>query len=315
MSNNEGVNNINGFHYALHSISTASWGSLEEGDSLELNLTWVLPSSDDYYALDQGDYESKFSWIQANAPVQMNFDISKRYLKEGWINDTDWDGDWQDVGTASTSYPASAWAPINEDGTILFNDRGYYHRIEDIPEDINFNLEQDEDPRDYIVRVQVRGGDFTPYEEDIYLSGWLGKSTLYDLVTNTEALPQPEDDDLFGGLVFPPEGSLVSYLTTPTEYNRKNANKFRKFDALSDFIAIDSDEFNIDDEIISFKVVKNKRKAKKAAKEDFDFIFAEKKSLLFYNENGDDSGFGEGGLIAIIKGNTKQLSTDNFVIL
>ena len=49
---------------------------------------------------------------------------------------------------------------------------------------------------------------------------------------------------------------------------------------------------------------------KKLAKQDFDFLYDEKKGGLYFNENGADKGFGDGGIIAILKG-APDLSADN----
>ena len=40
----------------------------------------------------------------------------------------------------------------------------------------------------------------------------------------------------------------------------------------------------------------------KLAKQDFDFLYDHKKGGLYFNENGADKGFGDGGIIAILKG-------------
>ena len=41
---------------------------------------------------------------------------------------------------------------------------------------------------------------------------------------------------------------------------------------------------------------------KKLAKLDIDFLYDQKKGGLYFNENGSDKGFGDGGIIAIFKG-------------
>ena len=41
---------------------------------------------------------------------------------------------------------------------------------------------------------------------------------------------------------------------------------------------------------------------KKLSKQDFDFLYDEKTGGLYFNENGSDKGFGDGGIIAILKG-------------
>ena len=40
----------------------------------------------------------------------------------------------------------------------------------------------------------------------------------------------------------------------------------------------------------------------KLAKQDFDFLYDQKKGGLYFNENGADKGFGEDGIIAVLKG-------------
>ena len=48
---------------------------------------------------------------------------------------------------------------------------------------------------------------------------------------------------------------------------------------------------------------KNKKTVKKKlAKLDIDFLYDQKKGGLYFNENGSDKGFGDGGIIAIFKG-------------
>ena len=41
---------------------------------------------------------------------------------------------------------------------------------------------------------------------------------------------------------------------------------------------------------------------KQLAKLDIDFLYDQKKGGLYFNENGADKGFGNGGIIAILKG-------------
>lgn len=61
-----------------------------------------------------------------------------------------------------------------------------------------------------------------------------------------------------------------------------------------------------------FAVGKNKKAVmKKLAKQDFDFLYDEKKSGLYFNENGADKGLGDGGIIAVLKG-APDLNPSNF---
>ena len=48
---------------------------------------------------------------------------------------------------------------------------------------------------------------------------------------------------------------------------------------------------------------KNKRMVrKKLSRQSFDFLYDRKKGGLYFNENGVDKGFGDGGIIALFKG-------------
>ena len=65
---------------------------------------------------------------------------------------------------------------------------------------------------------------------------------------------------------------------------------------------LDLDSFEIDDSA-SFASGKNKRVVRKnLAILDYDFLYDRKKGGLYFNENGSDKGFGDGGIIAILKG-------------
>ena len=55
----------------------------------------------------------------------------------------------------------------------------------------------------------------------------------------------------------------------------------------------------------------------KLSKDDYDFVYYEKKGRLFFNGNGSDRRWGdanEGGLVAILKGKP-DLTGDDFTLL
>ena len=97
----------------------------------------------------------------------------------------------------------------------------------------------------------------------------------------------------------------------PNEFNKKAADKIINFNPSIDILEIDSDSFGIDTSA-TFASGKNKKAVKKKlAKQDFDFLYDQKKGGLYFNENGADKGFGEGGIIAILKG-APDLTASNF---
>ena len=91
-------------------------------------------------------------------------------------------------------------------------------------------------------------------------------------------------------------------LTIPPKFNKKSADKITNFNPSADTLEIEFESFGID-RSATFAAGKNKKAVKKKlAKQDFDFLYDEKKGGLYFNENGADKGFGDGGIIAILKG-------------
>ena len=94
-----------------------------------------------------------------------------------------------------------------------------------------------------------------------------------------------------------------SYPIKLSSTSKKNdADKITNFNPSTDTLEIDTDSFGIDNSA-TFAIGKNKKKVKRnLAKQDFDFLYDQKKGGLYFNENGPDKGFGDGGIIAILKG-------------
>ena len=91
-------------------------------------------------------------------------------------------------------------------------------------------------------------------------------------------------------------------LFKPKEFNRKFIDKITNFKPSKDTLEIDTDSFGID-RAPTFAAGKNKSVVKKQlAKLDIDFLYDQNKGGLYFNKNGSDQGFGDGGIIAILKG-------------
>jgi len=58
------------------------------------------------------------------------------------------------------------------------------------------------------------------------------------------------------------------------------------------------------------KQAKHTRIKRLLTRQDFDFIYDQKKGGLYFNENGSDKGFGDGGIVAILKG-APELTASN----
>ena len=103
-------------------------------------------------------------------------------------------------------------------------------------------------------------------------------------------------------------------------YTRKTADKIIGFDASEgDTIAVSAVAFpgleNVSD--ISFASTKSKKELKQLSKDDYDFVYFEKKGRLYFDGNGSDKQWGnsdEGGLVAILKGKP-ELTADDITLL
>ena len=96
----------------------------------------------------------------------------------------------------------------------------------------------------------------------------------------------------------------------PSKFNKKSADKITNFNPSIDTLEIDTDSFGIDS-AATFASGKNKKAVKKKlTKLDIDFLYDQKKGGLYFNENGADKGFGDGGIIAILQG-SPALTSDN----
>ena len=98
-------------------------------------------------------------------------------------------------------------------------------------------------------------------------------------------------------------------LRSRNKYNKRSADKITNFQPSSEKIAIKLKGFGIKASP-SFKPEKNRKAVNKLAKKDIDFLYDQKKGGLYFNENGTKTGFGDGGLIAILRGGP-DLSSKN----
>ena len=80
-----------------------------------------------------------------------------------------------------------------------------------------------------------------------------------------------------------------------------------------DSILVDKDVLGLGKKI-KLKVVTGKKLSKKAATSKKDFVYDDKKGRLYYNENGREKGWGDGGLFVKLKG-APELGVSDFTIV
>ena len=103
-------------------------------------------------------------------------------------------------------------------------------------------------------------------------------------------------------------------------FTKKAADKIIGFDASEgDTLAVSAVAFPglEGSSSISFASTKSKKKLNQFSREDFDFVYFEKKGLLYFDGNHSDKDWGdskEGGIVAILKGKP-EVSMDDFTLL
>ena len=104
------------------------------------------------------------------------------------------------------------------------------------------------------------------------------------------------------------------FVNQSNQYGKKKADKIKDFDSdKGDSILVDQDIFGLGKKI-KLKSYGRKNKVKKAAQSKNDFVYDKKRGLLYFNENGKQKGWGDGGLFAKLQG-APELGADDFTIV
>ena len=106
------------------------------------------------------------------------------------------------------------------------------------------------------------------------------------------------------------KSSIKTEIKLPKRFNKKFIDKITNFKTSIDTLEIDTSSFGIDG-CIRFGAGKNRRVVRTILdKQNIEFLYDQQGGRLYFNENGSDKGFGDGGLIAILKG-APQLTASN----
>ena len=135
-------------------------------------------------------------------------------------------------------------------------------------------------------------GDKTVLEENGF------SKELFNALSREEHIDKPL---LTNSNIFIQRKNRNDQIIAPKKFKEKFADKITNFNPSTDKLEIDTDSFEIESSA-NFATAKNKNKLKKLAEKDFDFLYDQKKGGLYFNENGSDKGFGDGGIVAILKG-------------
>ena len=116
-------------------------------------------------------------------------------------------------------------------------------------------------------------------------------------------------DNLVGG-----GGADAFLFETPGEFGKQKRDSIFDFDSNEgDKIVISTDSFNGVGKV-KLKVVDGKKEAKDAASSNKTFIYDENKGMLYFNEDGENKGFGDGGVFAKLIG-TPEIGASDFTLM
>ena len=97
-------------------------------------------------------------------------------------------------------------------------------------------------------------------------------------------------------------------------FGKEYADRIKDFDsAEGDSILLDNDLFDLDTEI-DLKYCQTKKDVRQALKSEANFVYDERKGFLYFNQDGEEKGSGDGGLFAKLKG-APELGADDFTIV
>ena len=110
------------------------------------------------------------------------------------------------------------------------------------------------------------------------------------------------------------KGADGFFFNQPGSFGNKHVDQIKDFDSYErDSILVDQDVFGLGKQI-KLKSYGSKNKVKEAAESKNVFVYDKKKGLLYFNENGKQKGWGDGGLFAKLQG-APELGADDFTVV
>ena len=237
------------------------------------------------YSLPEGEETSLLSDAVRRSRGEINDDARSGYPEEAWYRRYDNECEWECIATEYIYWGITSFLGGQDYSCMDFD------KVCDDQPDRGTAIS---DEWELNTANKIKDRDSTLYE--------LLTESKYDLPTilpNGNYSPSNNQNE-----------TSIKIIALPLKFNKKSADKITNFNPSTDTLEIDTDSFGIDSSA-TFAAGKNKKAVKKKlSKQDFDFLYDEKKGGLYFNENGSDKGFGDGGIIAILKG-APDLSADN----
>ena len=97
-------------------------------------------------------------------------------------------------------------------------------------------------------------------------------------------------------------GSKIFWFDRNEKFGKRHAERILDYKPNQDEIIFGGNRFKGMSGKPEFLSVKRKADFNAALKTDVEFIYRAEKGSLYFNANGDDSGYGSGGLFALLSG-------------
>ncbi len=162
----------------------------------------------------------------------------------------------------------------------------------------------------------TRSGGGVPDITTVNINATNDESTLnflkrFDYIINPSPQSQPATNEFYiDNLTGKPKVEDVLTFARPPSFGASVADRITNFNPKEkDKLQIQLSQYGAD-AAGTFKVAKNPKALSKALATSTDFVYLKSRGELYYNENGKQSGFGDGGIFAILEG-TPNISSTN----
>ena len=128
----------------------------------------------------------------------------------------------------------------------------------------------------------------------------------------TDTTAESVTDEIVEPITEPVTETIPTPLTQSIEivgtgsYGKKNADQIINFDPASQRLEISTQSFGVQSDAL-FATINSKR-VKRSAKTDNDFIYNQRTGRLYFNQNGSDKRWGDGGMFAVLIGKPELTS-------
>ena len=216
--------------------------------------------------------------------------------------------------TASGIAVSSGWIPIGaetRDGkTTVAIKHTQYPDPAGYPKDLNPTYQAiDYDPlTGNLLGIHRNDGGYKTINESDF--GQISSDTeLLYFWNETEAAFLTRFDWVINPIVTSGASAQGNSISAPAAYG-KEADTITNYNPKTDS-PIEIDLASFTGAAGKLKIAKKTKQVAKLGKKDIDFVYDRQAGYLYYNENGKQAGFGDGGIFAILEGKPK-VGTGNF---